>query len=82
MTFPGSEGVESALGSIGCNLGAVLFRIAAMQVVEKILQKTYQGKRITPEEGLTLLQSGEFQKVGQAADYVRRQKCPDTGGLS
>jgi len=47
-----------------------------MQVVEKILQKIYQGKRIGPKEGLALLQSGEFQKVGQAADYVRRQKCP------
>ena len=48
-----------------------------MQSVEKVLQKVYQGKRIGPEEGVALLQSGEFQNVGQAADYVRRQKCPD-----
>jgi cyclic dehypoxanthinyl futalosine synthase len=48
-----------------------------MQSAEEILKKVYQGKRIGPEEGLALLQSGEFQKVGQAADYVRRQKCPD-----
>ena len=48
-----------------------------MPSVERIVQKIYSGKRISSEEGLVLLGCGEFHKVGQAADYVRHQKCPD-----
>ncbi|MCZ6486410.1 MAG: dehypoxanthine futalosine cyclase [Acidobacteria bacterium] len=48
-----------------------------MPSVEKILQKVYREERIDPEEGVVLLRSGELHRVGQAADYVRRQKCPD-----
>ncbi len=48
-----------------------------MPSVEKILQKVYREERIDSEDGLVLLGSGELHKVGQAADYVRRQKCPD-----
>ena len=48
-----------------------------MPSVEKILQKVYREERIDTEEGVALLRSGELHRVGQAADYVRRQKCPD-----
>ena len=48
-----------------------------MPSVEKILQKVNREERIDSEEGLVLLGSGELHKVGQAADYVRRRKCPD-----
>ena len=48
-----------------------------MPSVEKILQKVHREERIDSEEGLALLRSGELHKVGEAADFVRRQKSPD-----
>ena len=48
-----------------------------MSPVAAILERVSQGKRLVPEEALRLLQSGELQAVGKAADAVRREKHPD-----
>lgn len=42
-----------------------------------ILEKVQQAARISPEEALALLQSDELQKIGGAADAVRRRLHPD-----
>ncbi|HXK58472.1 MAG TPA: cyclic dehypoxanthinyl futalosine synthase [Acidobacteriota bacterium] len=49
-----------------------------MALVEKVLRKVYDGIRIGPEEAVGLLKSMELQKIGQAADHVRRLKHPDS----
>lgn len=49
-----------------------------MASVSGVVRKVLEGTRITPEEAVVLLQSRELQKVGQAADYVRRLKHPDS----
>ncbi len=48
-----------------------------MKAIDQVLEKVFQGERIEPEEGLTLLRSRELQKVGQAADFVRRKHHPE-----
>ncbi len=48
-----------------------------MNAVEQILEKIYDGKRLTPAEGLELLRSNELLMTARAADYVRRSKHPD-----
>ena len=49
-----------------------------MASVSGVVRKVLEGTRITPDEAVVLLQSSELQKVGQAADYVRRLKHPDS----
>ncbi|MFB3904065.1 MAG: cyclic dehypoxanthinyl futalosine synthase [Acidobacteriota bacterium] len=49
-----------------------------MASVSGVVRKVLKGARITPEEALVLLQSRELQKVGQAADHVRRLKHSDS----
>ena len=48
-----------------------------MKAIDQVLEKVFQGERIEPEEGLMLLRSRELQKVGQAADFVRRKHHPE-----
>ncbi len=48
-----------------------------MKAIDQVLEKVFEGERIGPEEGLTLLRSRELQKVGQAADFVRRRYHPE-----
>lgn len=48
-----------------------------MPSVDAVLSTVYEEKRIGPEDALTLLKSREIQKVGQAADFVRRKKHPE-----
>ena len=48
-----------------------------MKVVDQALEKVFEEKRIGPEEALMLLRSRELQKVGQAADFVRRRYHPE-----
>ena len=48
-----------------------------MTAIDQVLEKVCEGERIGPEEGLTLLRSRELQKVGQAADSVRRRYHPE-----
>ena len=45
--------------------------------IAQILDKACSQERITPEEALRLLISGEFHRIGQAADYVRIHKHPE-----
>jgi len=47
-----------------------------MSSVGGILRKVLDGNRISADEAVCLLRSTELQKVGQAADYVRRLKHP------
>ena len=48
-----------------------------MKAIDQVLEKVFRGERIEPEEGLMLLRSRELQKVGQAADFVRRNHHPE-----
>ncbi len=48
-----------------------------MNAVEQILEKIYDGKRLTPAEGLDLLRSNELLMTARAADHVRRGKHPE-----
>ena len=43
-----------------------------------ILDKAVDGQRLTPEEGLQLLQSHDLAAIGKAADTVSRAKHPET----
>lgn len=45
--------------------------------VEAILEKVKAEERISSEEALWLLRSDEVQRIGMAADLVRRRKHPD-----
>ena len=44
--------------------------------IEKLYDKGASGERLTPAEGLILLQEGELLEIGSAADEVRRVKNP------
>ncbi len=48
-----------------------------MKAIDQVLEKVFEGERIEPEEGLTLLRSRELQEVGQAADFVRQRYHPE-----
>ncbi len=48
-----------------------------MKPTDRVLEKVFEGERIAPEEGLTLLHSRELHKVGQAADFVRQRHHPE-----
>jgi cyclic dehypoxanthinyl futalosine synthase len=45
--------------------------------VEQIIQQTREGHRISPEEGLFLLQNGELLDVGDLANEIRFRKNPN-----
>ena len=47
-------------------------------MIASILQKSVDGKRITPEEGLQLLESRDLAAVGAAADAVCRRWHPES----
>src|SRR5688572_25923767 len=42
-----------------------------------ILQKAVAGERLTPDEGLLLLQSRDLASIGRAADEVTRRLHPE-----
>jgi cyclic dehypoxanthinyl futalosine synthase len=48
-----------------------------MPPIDPILDRVYRNERIGPEEALLLLESTELQKIGHAADSVRRSKHPN-----
>lgn len=45
--------------------------------LQNIAEKVYQGKRISPEEGLLLYQEGEIGFLGMLANFVREKKHGD-----
>ncbi len=45
--------------------------------LNKILEKAVAGKRISPDEGLQLIQSQELAAIGAAADAVTRRMHPE-----
>ena len=45
--------------------------------IQKILDKAVAGERLTPEEGLALLQSHDLAAIGRAADAVTRRLHPE-----
>ncbi|QDU97755.1 cyclic dehypoxanthinyl futalosine synthase [Lignipirellula cremea] len=45
-------------------------------MVAKLLEKAVAGERLTPDEGLQLLQSHDLTAIGQAADAVTRRLHP------
>lgn len=47
-----------------------------MGSLREILAKSARGDRISPDEGMALLKSGDFAQIAQAADSVRRRKHP------
>jgi len=48
-----------------------------LREVQDILDKVFDGGRVTFEEGLQLLEQAPFLELGQAADAVRARKHPD-----
>ena len=46
-------------------------------MIDNILSKAVAGQRITPEEGLALLQSNDLAALGRAADAVTRRLHPE-----
>ncbi len=48
-----------------------------LREVQGILDKVFDGGRVTFEEGLLLLEQAPFLELGQAADAVRARKHPD-----
>jgi cyclic dehypoxanthinyl futalosine synthase len=46
-------------------------------MIHRILDKAGTGERITPEEGLALLESRELTAIGQAADAVTQRLHPE-----
>jgi cyclic dehypoxanthinyl futalosine synthase len=45
--------------------------------INKILQKCFDGERITPDDGLALAQSNDLNAIGRAADAVTRRLHPE-----
>lgn len=46
-------------------------------MIHRILDKSIAGERLTPEEGLALLQSHDLPAIGRAADAVTRRLHPE-----
>ncbi len=46
--------------------------------MQNILDKAIAGRRITPQEGLSLLESHELASIGRAADAVTRRLHPES----
>ncbi|MCG0238129.1 MAG: dehypoxanthine futalosine cyclase [Firmicutes bacterium] len=51
--------------------------MATLAEITPILEKVYEGKRLTFEDGVALLKSPHLLEIGAAADYVRRKLHPD-----
>jgi cyclic dehypoxanthinyl futalosine synthase len=47
-------------------------------MISQILDKAVAGRRLTPDDGVALLQSRELAAIGHAADQVARRKHPET----
>ena len=47
-------------------------------MIAKLLDKAVAGERLTPEEGLQLLESNDLLAIGRAADAVSRRMHPET----
>src|SRR5262245_66304810 len=47
-------------------------------MIQAILDKAVAGERITPEEGLALLESRELAAIGRAAEAVTRRLHPES----
>lgn len=45
--------------------------------VRRILEKVYEGRRLTLEDGVALMKSPHLLEIGAAADFVRRKFHPD-----
>jgi len=48
-----------------------------MPRVDHIVEKALSGERISPTDAVLLLQSGELQKIGLAANHVRQTNHPE-----
>jgi cyclic dehypoxanthinyl futalosine synthase len=48
-----------------------------MLQVDQVIEKTLSDERLTPEDAECLLESREFQKIGLAADEMRRRIHPE-----
>jgi cyclic dehypoxanthinyl futalosine synthase len=46
-------------------------------MIQPILNKAVAGERLTPDEGLVLLKSGDLSAIGRAADAVTRRLHPE-----
>jgi cyclic dehypoxanthinyl futalosine synthase len=46
-------------------------------MIQPILDKAVAGERLSPDEGLALLESGDLAVIGQAADAVTRRLHPE-----
>jgi cyclic dehypoxanthinyl futalosine synthase len=46
-------------------------------MIQRILDKAIEGQRLSPEEGLALLQSNDLAAIGRAADVVTRRLHPE-----
>jgi cyclic dehypoxanthinyl futalosine synthase len=46
-------------------------------MIQPLLDKATAGERLTPEEGLALLQSNDLAAIGRAADAVTRRLHPE-----
>ncbi|MFN0017205.1 MAG: cyclic dehypoxanthinyl futalosine synthase [Pirellulaceae bacterium] len=46
-------------------------------MIDRILDKAIAGQRLSPEEGLTLIQSHDLAAIGRAADAVTRRLHPE-----
>ena len=46
-------------------------------MIQRILDKSVAGERLTPDEGLALLQSSDLAALGRAADAVTRRLHPE-----
>jgi cyclic dehypoxanthinyl futalosine synthase len=51
--------------------------MVALQTHRDLLAKAVAGERLTPEEGLRLLESHDFASLGRAADEVTRRMHPE-----
>ncbi len=47
-------------------------------MIERVLQKAIEGQRLTPDEGLALLESRGLAALGRAADAVTRRLHPES----
>ena len=46
--------------------------------IQPILDKAVAGERLTPDEGLALMQSHDLPALGRAADAVSRRMHPES----
>src|SRR6187397_3144495 len=51
--------------------------MVALQTHRDLLDKAVAGERLTPEEGLRLLESHDLAALGRAADEVTRRLHPE-----